>query len=139
MRSLLAAAVRLGVLGGTVAVYFAAIPFLFPFAAGDANIGAGLVAFGLICLLSFGWAVVDARRRGGTPTVQVWAVVAVAAGLLWLLALAFVDADSSMSLQERLRQDAFLAVFTASLVLVPAMLGAALGSATGGGAHGNAR
>ncbi len=110
--------------------YYAALPFLFPDQE-DANIGAGLIAFGLVVLVSLGWALADGRRHGALPTVVVWAVVAVAFGVLWLLGLATLEADDSMSLGERLRTDAFLAVFTAGLVLAPAGVGAAIG----GNAH----
>lgn len=123
----IAIVVRLVVMGAALAGYYAAIPFLFPDDGGGANIGAGLIAFGVVVLVSFGWALVDARRRGAAPTMLVWAVVAAAFGLSWLLGLAILDADDSMSIAERLRLDAFLAVFTAGLVLVPAGLGAALG------------
>ena len=126
MRSLLAAVVRLVVLGLVVSAYYAATPYLFPDGT-DANIGMGLIAFGVVALVSFGWAVVDGRSRGAAPTLVVWAVVAVALGVLWLLGLALVGTDDSIAVLERLRRDAFLAVFTAGLVLLPAALGAGLG------------
>ena len=126
----IAIVVRLVVLGVALGCYYAALPLLFP-GSTDANIGAGLIAFGVVVLVSFGWALVDARRRGAAPTMLVWAVVAAAFGLLWLLGLALLEADDSMSIAERLRVDAFLAVFTAGLVFVPAGLGAAIG----GSAH----
>lgn len=119
--------VRLAVMGAALAAYYAANPILFPDDGGGANIGAGLIGFGLVVLVSFGWAYVDGRRRGAESTVVTWAIVAVAFGLLWLLGLSVVDADDSMSLAERLRLDAFLAVFTAGLVFLPAGVGSALG------------
>lgn len=124
------AVVRLAVMGAALAAYYAATPFLFPDDSG-ANIGAGLIGFGVVVLVSFGWAYVDGRRRGAESTVVTWAIVAVAFGLLWLLGLAVVEADDSMSLAERLRFDAFLAVWTAGLVFLPA----GVGSAIGGTAH----
>lgn len=126
MRLLLAALVRLVALGAGLAAYYAALPVLFP-GSTDANIGAGLLAFGGIVVVSLGWAFVDARRRGASSTIATWAVVAVAFGVLWLVGLATLEADDSMTLVDRLRLDAFLVVFTAGLVLVPAALGAALG------------
>lgn len=123
----IAIVVRLVVLGAALAAYYASIPFLFPDST-DANIGAGLIAFGAVVLVSFGWAVVDGRRRGAAPTVVTWAAVAAVFGMLWLLGLAVLEADDGMSLAERLRADASLVVFTAGLVLVPAGLGAALGA-----------
>jgi len=129
MRSLIPALVRLGVLGAALVAYYAAIPFLFPDAA-DANIGAGLIAFGAVALVSLGWAFADGRRLGAGPAMAVWAVAAVALGVLWLLALATIGADDSIGLAERLRVDASLAVFTAGLVFLPAALGAGLGAGT---------
>lgn len=123
----IATLVRLVVMGAALAAYYSAIPFLFPDDGGDANIGAGLIAFGVVVVVSFGWAFVDGRRRGASPTVATWAVVAVAFGLLWLLGLALVEADDSLGLVERLRLDAAMVVFTAGLVFLPAGLGAALG------------
>jgi hypothetical protein len=125
----IAIVVRLVVLLVALSGYYAALPFLFP-GSTDANIGAGLIAFGVVVLVSFGWAAIDGRRRGSAATMLVWAVVAVAFGSLWLLGLAVLEADDSMSIAERLRLDAFLAVFTAGLVLVPAGLGAALGGSS---------
>lgn len=126
----IAVIVRLVVLGAALGAYYASIPYLFPDST-DANIGAGLIAFGAVLLVAFGWAVVDGRRWGAARATATWAVVAAAFGVLWLLGLAVLEADDSMSLTERLRLDASLAVFTAGLVFVPAGLGAALG----GSAH----
>ncbi len=125
MRLLLAAIVRLVALGAGLAAY-AALPALFP-GSTDANIGAGLLAFGGIVVVSLGWAFADARRRGASSTVATWAIVAVAFGVLWLVGLATLEADDSMTLVDRLRLDASLVVFAAGLVLLPAALGAALG------------
>lgn len=122
--------VRLAVMGAALAGYYAALPHLFPDDGGGANIGAGLIGFGLVMLMSFGWAYVDGRRGGASRTVVTWAVVAGLFGLLWLLGLAVVEADDSMTLVERLRFDSFLAVWAAGLVFVPAGLGGSLGGAT---------
>jgi hypothetical protein len=119
-------AVRLAVMGAALAAYYAAVPFLFP-DDGDANIGAGLIAFGVVVVISFGWAYVDGRRRGASPTVVTWAFVAAAFGLMWLLGLALVEADDSLGLGERLLLDFPMVVFTAGLVFLPAGVGAALG------------
>ena len=122
----IAIVVRLVVMGAALAAYYAAIPLLFP-DDGDANIGAGLIAFGVVAVVSFGWAYIDGRRRGASPTVVTWAGVAVVFGLLWLLGLALAEADDSLGLVERIRLDVTMVVFTAGLVFVPAGLGAALG------------
>lgn len=119
--------VRLVVMGAALAAYYAALPFVFPDDGGGADIGAGLIAFGAVVVISFGWAYVDGRRQGASPTVVTWAAVAAAFGLLWLLGLALVETDDSLGLVERLRLDVTMVVFTAGLVFVPAGLGAALG------------
>ena len=131
MTTVLAIVIRLVVMGAALAAYYAALPHLFP-GEGDANIGAGLLAFGVVVLVSFGWGLVDGRRPGAASAVVVWAVVAVVFGAAWLLGLALLEADDSMSLTERLQLDAFLAVFTAGLVLVPAGVGAAIGGTSHG-------
>jgi hypothetical protein len=124
---IIAIVVRLVVMGAALGAYYAAIPFLFPDDGGGANIGAGLIAFGAVVLVSFGWACVDGLRRGAAPTVVTWAVVAAAFGLMWLLGLALVEADGSIGVAERLLLDSPVAVLAAGLVLVPAGAGAALG------------
>lgn len=126
----IAIVVRLVVMGAALGAYYAAIPSLFPDDGGGANIGAGLIAFGAVVLVSLGWGYVDGRRRGASSTVVTWAVVAAAFGVLWLLGLALVEADDSLSLAERLLLDSPTVVFTAGLVFVPAGLGAALGGAS---------
>ncbi len=126
-QQVIAIVVRLVVMGAALGAYYALIPFLFPDDGGGANIGAGLIAFGAVVLVSFGWACVDGRRRGASSTAATWAVVAAAFGLLWLLGLALVEADDSLGVAERLLLDSPIAVFTAGLVFLPAGLGAALG------------
>ena len=123
----IAIVVRLVVMGAALGAYYAAIPFLFPDDGGGANIGAGLIAFGAVVLVSFGWACVDGRRRGASPTVVTWAVVAAVFGVLWLLGLALVEGDDSLGVAERLVLDSSVVVFTAGLAFLPAGLGAALG------------
>ena len=129
MSTVVAVLVRLTVIGLAMGAYYLAIPALFPDST-DANIGAGLIAFGGMALLSLGWAFADGRRRGAPPTVVTWAAVAIAVGVLWLLAMTVLDPDDGISLVQRLRLGASTAVFTAGLVLVPAGVGAAIGGGT---------
>ena len=128
MSTAVAVLVRLTVIALALGTYYLAIPTLFPDSR-DANIGAGLIAFAGLVLVSLGWAFADGRRRGAAPTVVIWAAVATAFGVLWLLAMTVLDPDD-ISLVERLRLDASTAVFTAGLVLVPAGVGAAIGGTT---------
>ena len=128
MSHLLAVVVRLLVLGGLLAAYYAAMPHLFP-GEQDANIGAGLLAFALVAVVSGAWGLVDGRSQRGARATAIWAGVAVVFGLLWLVGLALVESDDSMSLFERLQVDAFLMVFMGALVLAPALAGVAVGRA----------
>ena len=51
----------------------------------EANIGAGLIAFGLVVGAAFVWALLDARRRPDRPTFAWWAAVAVLLGVGWVV------------------------------------------------------
>lgn len=131
MTHLLAVVLRLVVLGVLLTAYYAAMPYLFP-GEQDANIGAGLLAFALVALVCGLWGIVDGRARGAATATAIWAVVAVVFGVLWLVGLALVESDDSMTVSERLQVDAFLMVFMGSLVLAPALIGVAIGRALGG-------
>ena len=96
----------------------------------DANIGAGLIAFGLVVGAAFVWALLDARRRPDRPTFAWWAAVAVLLGVGWVVLIAVREADESMGVGELLAADAFLVVFLTGLVLVPAGIGTAIGRST---------
>lgn len=124
-----ATVVRLVALAAGLAGYYAVLPVLFPDDGGGANIGAGLIAFALVMAASLVWGFLDGRARTLVPATVIWLVVAVAFGALWLLGLALVDADESLTLVERLRFDAFLGFHGAALVAVPAVIGAAVGGA----------
>ena len=129
MRILLAALVRVALMGVALAVYYAALPTLFPDDGGGANIGAGLIAFGALVLISFGWAFVDGAARGISPSIIIWAVVAAVVSVGWLVGRAVAEADASMSATEIVTHDLGSLPFTAGLVLVPAVIGAAIGAA----------
>lgn len=129
MRILLAALVRVVVMGAALAVYYAALPTLFPDDGGGANIGAGLIAFGALVLISFGWATFDGRARSFPAAAVIWAIVAAVVSVGWLVALAVDGADSSMSVTEFIRNDLGSLPFTAGLILAPAVVGAAIGHA----------
>jgi hypothetical protein len=122
MSTVVAVLVRLTVIALALGAYYLAIPALFPDST-DANIGAGLIAFAGLVLVSLGWAFADARARGAAPTLVTWAAVAIAFGVLWLLAMTVLDPDDGIGLFERLRLDASTAVFTAVLAGVGAAIG----------------
>lgn len=129
MRSLLAALVRTVVIGVGLAAYYAALPTLFPDDGGGANIGAGLIAFGALALISFGWAFIDGRTRGIAPAIVIWAIAAGLFSVGWLVALAIGGADSSMSVTELIVSDLATLPFTLGLVIGPGAVGAAIGGA----------
>lgn len=129
MSIVVAVLVRAIAMGAALAAYYAALPLLFPDDGGGANIGAGLIAFGALVLISFGWAFVDGAARGVAPAAIIWAVVAAVLSVGWLVVRAVIEADASMSAPELILHDLFTIPFTAGLVLGPAVVGAAIGHA----------
>lgn len=129
MSSIISILVRLVCLGALVAAY---MTFVVPLLGreGDANIGAGLIGFVLVVVAAFVWALLDARREPGRPTFAWWAVVAGLLGAGWVVLMAFLEADESMSARELIAVDASSAVFVAGLVLVPAGIGTGIGRST---------
>ena len=87
---------------------------------GDADIGKGLLAFMLVILVSLLWAIADGMRSRPVVWLAVWVVSAVAVGLAW---------DPVAQLFDTRREDleTGVDVFTAQLVLWPALLGAGFG------------
>jgi len=94
---------------------------------GDANIGAGLLAFAIVIVISLIWSVVDGRRAGLAPTAVRWAIVAVVLSIGWVLLLVVVEGDDSMTTREAVGAAFGLVPFTIVLVLVPSLVGAAIG------------
>jgi len=92
---------------------------------GDANIGAGLLMFGLLAVGVAAWAFVDGlRTEGYLRALFPWAVVAVAAGVALPVAVAAIeDLDRDTLLQDLAGTIPFMIV----LVLVPAALAVAVG------------
>jgi hypothetical protein len=121
----IAVLVRLAVLGVGLGVYYAAMPSLFP----DDALGAGLIAFAALILISFVWSLFDGRASGFGADLVIWVVVAVVFSIGWWIALAVSGADDSMTVVELLKADAFSLFFTGGLVAVPALVGAAIGHA----------
>lgn len=129
MRILFAVLIRVAAIGVAIAGYYAAIPHLFRDDGGGANIGAGLIAFGALVLISFGWAFVDGRVRGTSPTLIVWTIVAAALSVGWLVARAVAESDAGTSAMEIVTHDLGTVPFTIGLVLAPAAVGVLVGSA----------
>lgn len=128
MSHLLPALVRLVTLAAAVLLYMQLVAASWG-EKGDANIGAGLLAFAGLVAASFSWALFDARRHGLGPTVVRWMLVALGIGAGWVVVMAVAEADGSMSVLDLILFDAGLSVFIAGLVGVPAVAGAAIGAA----------
>ena len=129
MDILIAALVRIVAMGAALGAYHAALPYLFPDDEGGANIGAGLIAFGALVLISFGWAFVDGSARGISPTIITWAIVAAVLSVGWLVVRAVVEADASMGAAEIITHDLGTLPFILGLVLAPAAVGSVIGGA----------
>lgn len=126
MTYLLAVLLRVAALAGVVTAYMTlVVPFMGE--PGDANIGAGLIAFGIVILVTVAWSFVDGRRAGLAPTVTRWAIVAVVFSLGWVVLLAVADGDTSLGSREAVGAALALIPFTIGLVLVPSLVGAAIG------------
>ena len=125
MSHVTAVLVRLAALGLALTAYtLLAVPAMSR--EGDANIGAGLLAFAALALVGLVGGAVDAVRHGAVTAVGWWVAVAVGLALGWWVTLA-VPRDSSMSFGELLAADAGLLPFTFGLVAVPAVVGAVVG------------
>ena len=127
MNHLAAAIVRVAVLGLALAGYL-----LLPIASEDA-LGAGLLAFAGIVVVSALWAAVDGYRHAARTALLWWAAVAVVLAIGWWIVFAATNRDSSISFTELLAGDAGMVPFVIGLVLVPAAGGAALGGLVGRG------
>jgi hypothetical protein len=97
-------------------------------APGDANIGAGLIAFGALMLIGFVGCLLDTLRHGAVTAVVWWLVIATGLAVGWWIALA-IPQDTSSSFGELLAADAGLLPFTIGLVAGPAVVGAVVGNA----------
>ncbi|TQL69061.1 hypothetical protein FB381_2962 [Nocardioides albertanoniae] len=114
------------VLGGTALYTFAAIK-LFP--GEDANIGAGLIYFGLLIVVAGLWGLWDGSHATTLPRVFVrWAVVAVVVGLAFPIRIWSTEGRDFDVLWSDL---SMLTPFVAGLVLAPAAVGIALGHVLG--------
>ena len=67
--------------------------------------------------------------RGTSPTIIVWAIVTAVLAVGWLVTFAVIEADTSMSVVDRIGTDMFSTFLTGGLILVPAAVGAAIGGA----------
>lgn len=125
MRHVVAVLVRLAVLGVALTAYsLLVVPAMSD--AGDADIGAGLLASAVLAVAGLVGALVDARREGAPVALAWWLAVAAGLAVGWWVALA-VPQDSSITFADALAADAGQLPFTFGLVAVPAVVGAVVG------------
>lgn len=118
--------VRLAAIVGGSLLYSIVVN-LFP--SEDANIGAGLLYFGLLVVVSALWGLWDGHHSEALPPVFVrWTVVAIATGLVFPIRIWSVEGLDFDVLWSDL---AILTPFVAGLVLVPAAVGIAVGYVLG--------
>ena len=119
--------VRLVAILGGSALYTLAAIHLFP--SEDADIGAGLIFFALLIVVSGLWGLWDGLRASVLAPVFVrWAVVGVVIGLAGPLRIFF---DEGRDVDVLLDDLLFLGPFLAGLVIAPAAVGIAIGHAFG--------
>lgn len=96
---------------------------------GGANIGAGLFAFLVLVVVSFGWAAFDARgsRRVGALVLR-WVVVAVILGIAAAFQAQGFGTRSGLDMNVLMSDLMSLSAFIVGFVAVPAAAGLALGS-----------
>lgn len=96
---------------------------------GGANIGAGLVAFLVIAVISLAWSFTDGRRwRSMGRALAVWAAVAVLVAVAMVLQ---IQLQGSGIDPEVLRSDMMtVAPMLFGLVLIPAAIGSVIGALT---------
>ena len=130
MSHVIAVLVRLALLGLALTGYtLLVVPRMSE--PGDANIGAGLIAFAALMLVGLVGGLVDTLRVGAVTAVVWWLVIAAGLAVGWWIALA-IPQDGSSSFVELLAMDAGLLPFTFGLVAGPAVVGAVIGRAVRG-------
>ncbi|MFD7072671.1 hypothetical protein ACFV9G_00560 [Nocardioides sp. NPDC059952] len=117
--------VRLAAILGASLLYSLVMTNFFP--TEDADIGAGLIYFAALIVVSGAWGLWDGYHSTVLPPVFVrWAVVALVVGLSGPLKIWFEEGRDVGVLLSDLR---YLTPFVAGLVLAPAAVGIALGYA----------
>jgi hypothetical protein len=112
------------ILGGSILYSVVMINF---FPTEDADIGAGLIYFAALIVISGAWGLWDGYHAAGLPPVFVrWAVIALVIGLSGPLKIWFEEGRDVGVLLSDLR---YLTPFVAGLVLAPAAVAIALGYA----------
>jgi len=121
------AAVRWVILGLGFVAYWLVVRFLMSEGQGDANIGIGLLAFGLLLVAAGVGGLVDGFRLPAGQAVLIWCCTAPAVGLT--VAAPLLVEETGMDLAVLLEDLAGMVVFVSVLVAVPAVTSVAIGSA----------
>lgn len=116
--------------GGWLLYLYVVVPAAFADSE-DANIGAGLIAFGLVICAAALWSFVDGMRMPFARLALIWSVVGVALGIVAAVPIAAEDGFDFASLLTEL---AGTGPFIAILAIVPALLAGLVGSAVRSGA-----
>lgn len=97
-----------------------------------ANIGAGILGFAALILVSLGWSFVDGRRSGRRrQTIGRWLVAGIVIGVLSAFqAQSFAWGEHGIDTTVLLADLRGLAPFTFGLVAVPAVIGTLVGVAS---------
>lgn len=129
MGFLLRLAIRVLVLIIGWTVYNALVNWIWTENQQDANIGAGLLAFGLVLVVAVVGGFVDGRRFSLGATVGTWVLAGALLGVFAALFIALADGKVDWS---AFRSDVVgMVPFFAFLVAIPAMIGGIFGSASG--------
>jgi len=121
------AAVRWVILGLGFVAYWLLVRLLLSDEQGDANIGIGLLAFGLLLVAAGIGGLVDGLRLPLGQAVATWCCTAPAVGLTAAAPLLFEE--TGLDLAVLLADLAGIVVFVSALVAFPAIASAAIGSA----------
>jgi hypothetical protein len=120
--------VRVAGLTGLWIGYLVASPYLWP-ETPDANIGVGLVGFGLLVLVATGWALVDGSRLYAGAAVLTWVFGAVGFGAVESIRFSVLEHARGVPMGPADLVSGL--VFFAVLVAVPAVAAAAIGASIG--------
>jgi hypothetical protein len=119
LRLLVAALIRTVVVLAVIAVVVLAIEH----SESTDALGAGLLAFLVLAVVAFVWALVDGVRRGFVPALLTWILTSAAAGIGIPVVISLGSSDG-VALDD--------AVFFGLLLLVPAAVGLVVGGAVHG-------
>lgn len=109
--------------------YLVAAPYLWPETA-DANIGAGLVGFGLVMLVATGWALVDGGRLYVGAAMVTWLVSAIGFAAIESVRFSVLEGarGESLPVADMIGTVIFFGVLVSIVALPATAIGASLGT-----------